>query len=100
MVAAKGAYFLDGLKDLQKRWPQIGDVDGLGLALRGEICEADGYTPNKPLLDRMETEAHEGRPPGGRQAATASSSTSAATTRTSSPSRRRWTSRTTRSTWR
>jgi 4-aminobutyrate aminotransferase/(S)-3-amino-2-methylpropionate transaminase len=59
-VAEKGAYFLDGLKDLQRRWPQIGDVDGLGLALRCEICEADGYTPNKPLLDRMEAEAMKG----------------------------------------
>jgi 4-aminobutyrate aminotransferase-like enzyme len=28
-------------------------VDGLGLALRAEICEADGFTPNKRLLDRM-----------------------------------------------
>ena len=54
------AYFLEGLKDLQSRWPQIGDVDGLGLALRCEICEADGYTPNKPLLDRMEAEAMKG----------------------------------------
>jgi 4-aminobutyrate aminotransferase-like enzyme len=59
-VAEKGAHFLEGLKDLQKRWPQIGDVDGLGLALRAEICEADGYTPNKKLLDRMEAEAMKG----------------------------------------
>lgn len=59
-VAEKGAYFLDGLRDLQRRWPQIGDVDGLGLALRCEICEADGFTPNKPLLDRMEAEAMRG----------------------------------------
>jgi len=59
-VAAKGAYFLEGLKALQKRWPQIGDVDGLGLALRCEICEADGYTPNKALLDKMEAEAMKG----------------------------------------
>jgi 4-aminobutyrate aminotransferase/(S)-3-amino-2-methylpropionate transaminase len=55
-VPAKGAYFLDGLRELQKRWPQIGDVDGLGLALRAEICEADGFTPNKALLDRMAEE--------------------------------------------
>ena len=55
-VPAKGAYFLEGLRELQKRWPQIGDVDGLGLALRAEICQADGFTPNKPLLDRMEME--------------------------------------------
>src|SRR6185312_3802974 len=53
-VMKKGAYFLEALKDLQKRWPQIGDVDGLGLALRAEICEADGFTPNKALLDEME----------------------------------------------
>jgi 4-aminobutyrate aminotransferase-like enzyme len=52
-VPLKGAHFLAGLKDLQKRHPEIGDVDGLGLALRAEICEADGYTPNKALLDRM-----------------------------------------------
>jgi 4-aminobutyrate aminotransferase/(S)-3-amino-2-methylpropionate transaminase len=60
LVAVKGDYFLAGLQDLQKRWPQIGDVDGLGLALRCEICEADGFTPNKPLLDRMEEEAMKG----------------------------------------
>ena len=59
-VAEKGAYFLQGLKELQSRWPQIGDVDGLGLALRCEICQADGFTPNKPLLDRMEAEAMKG----------------------------------------
>ena len=53
MVMAKGAHFLAGLKDLQKRHAEIGDVDGLGLALRAEICEADGFTPNKKLVDRM-----------------------------------------------
>jgi 4-aminobutyrate aminotransferase-like enzyme len=59
-VMEKGAYFLEGLKELQKRWPQIGDVDGLGLALRAEICEADGFTPNKALLNRMEAEGMKG----------------------------------------
>jgi 4-aminobutyrate aminotransferase/(S)-3-amino-2-methylpropionate transaminase len=59
-VAEKGAYFLEGLKDLQKRWPQIGDVDGLGLALRAEICQADGWTPNKALLDQMAEEGMKG----------------------------------------
>src|SRR5690242_8922522 len=38
-VAAKGAYFLDRLQDLKKRWKMIGDVDGIGLALRIEICK-------------------------------------------------------------
>ena len=53
MVMAKGKHFLEGLQDLQKRHPEIGDVDGLGLALRAEICTEDGFTPNKALLDRM-----------------------------------------------
>jgi len=53
LVMASGAHFLDGLRDLQRRHVEIGDVDGLGLALRAEICEADGYTPNKRLVDRM-----------------------------------------------
>lgn len=59
-VAEKGAYFLEGLQALQRRWPQIGDVDGLGLALRAEICEADGFTPSKALLDRMAEEGMRG----------------------------------------
>ncbi len=53
MVMDKGKHFLEGLQDLQKRHPEIGDVDGLGLALRAEICTEDGFTPNKALLDRM-----------------------------------------------
>lgn len=53
MVMKSGAHFLSGLQDLQKQHPEIGDVDGLGLALRAEICQADGFTPNKGLLDRM-----------------------------------------------
>lgn len=59
-VERKGRYFLEGLKELQKRWPQIGDVDGLGLALRCEICETDGTTPNKALLDHMVEEGLKG----------------------------------------
>lgn len=49
----KGAYLLQGLRGLQRRHPEIGDVDGLGLALRMEMCEADGRTPNRRLADRM-----------------------------------------------
>ncbi len=52
-VVERGAYFLEGLKDLQKRHKEIGDVDGLGLALRAEICTEDGFTPNRALLDKM-----------------------------------------------
>jgi 4-aminobutyrate aminotransferase/(S)-3-amino-2-methylpropionate transaminase len=58
--AEKGAYFLAGLKDLQRRYPVIGDVDGLGMALRVEICEVDGRTPNKKLVDRMAEEGLKG----------------------------------------
>ena len=59
-VMDMGAYFLSGLKDLQSRYPVIGDVDGLGLALRAEICKPDGFTPDKELLDRMVEEGIKG----------------------------------------
>jgi 4-aminobutyrate aminotransferase / (S)-3-amino-2-methylpropionate transaminase / 5-aminovalerate transaminase len=61
MVAEKGAYLLEGLRELQRRYPIIGDVDGLGLALRMEICEPhDSYTPSKAIVDRMVEEALKG----------------------------------------
>ena len=54
LVKEKGAYFLSGLKDLQRRHPKvIGDVDGLGLALRIEVCKPDGITPDRELADRI-----------------------------------------------
>ena len=53
-VPKKGQYFVSRLKKLQKRYPQIGDVDGLGLAIRVEMCEKDGYTPNKELTNAIE----------------------------------------------
>ena len=52
-VPKKGAYFVKRLKELQKKYPQIGEVDGLGLALRIEICEKDGFTPNRKLTDAI-----------------------------------------------
>ncbi|HEY9791078.1 MAG TPA: aminotransferase class III-fold pyridoxal phosphate-dependent enzyme [Candidatus Obscuribacterales bacterium] len=52
-VPEKGKYFLELLKDLQRRHPEIGDVDGTGLALRMEMCEKDGYSPSRALADRM-----------------------------------------------
>lgn len=52
-VAEKGKYFLNILQDLKRKHPEVGDVDGLGLALRMEMCEADGYTPSRQLADRM-----------------------------------------------
>jgi 4-aminobutyrate aminotransferase-like enzyme len=60
-VPKKGAYFLEGLRDLQRRHKIIGDVDGLGLALRAEICEPhDSFTPSKAIVDRMMDEALKG----------------------------------------
>ena len=58
MTALKGAYFLKGLHDLKKRHKIVGDVDGMGMALRIEICEAhDSFTPSKALVDQMVDEA-------------------------------------------
>lgn len=54
MTRRKGAYFLTRLKELQRRYPKvIGDTDGLGMALRIEICREDGYAPDRELADKM-----------------------------------------------
>jgi len=61
LTALKGAYFLNGLRELKRKHKIIGDVDGLGMALRIEICEAhDSFTPSKKLVDWMVDEALEG----------------------------------------
>ncbi|MDR6636094.1 4-aminobutyrate aminotransferase-like enzyme [Phyllobacterium sp. 1468] len=60
VIMEKGAYFLDGLKELQKRHRIIGDVDGLGLALRVEICTEDGFTPDKSTMDWLCDEGMKG----------------------------------------
>jgi 4-aminobutyrate aminotransferase-like enzyme len=58
MVMEKGAYFLKGLEELKRRYKVVGDVDGLGLAMRMEICEPhDSFTPSKAIMDRMVDEA-------------------------------------------
>jgi 4-aminobutyrate aminotransferase / (S)-3-amino-2-methylpropionate transaminase / 5-aminovalerate transaminase len=60
-VTEKGRYFLDQLKALQKKYPKImGDVDGLGLALRIELCEEDGITPNPELTLKICQEGQKG----------------------------------------
>lgn len=51
-VAEKGKRFLAGIQELQRKHKIVGDVDGLGLALRIEICKAhDSFTPDKATLD-------------------------------------------------
>lgn len=60
-VTEKGRYFLEQLKELQKKYPKIiGDVDGLGLALRIELCQRDGITPNPELTQRIFQEGLKG----------------------------------------
>lgn len=51
MVLEKGNYFLGLLKELKLKHPEVGDVNGLGLALRIELCELDGFTPNRKLAE-------------------------------------------------
>ncbi len=68
MVNEKGAYFLAGLRELDQRHPGvIGQVDGIGLALRIEVCKEDGFTPNRELTDRIFAEGLKGDLQIGRQ---------------------------------
>ena len=61
LVNEKGGYFLAGLRELQRRHPRaIGQVDGLGLALRIEVCKPDGLTPDRELTDRIFAEGLKG----------------------------------------
>ena len=52
-VAEKGRRFLAGLRGIAARHREVGEVDGLGLAMRLEMCESDGCTPSRRLADRM-----------------------------------------------
>jgi 4-aminobutyrate aminotransferase/(S)-3-amino-2-methylpropionate transaminase len=61
LVNRKGRYFLAQLKALQRRFPKvIGDTDGMGLALRIEICAEDGHTPDRELTDKIFAEGMKG----------------------------------------
>jgi 4-aminobutyrate aminotransferase-like enzyme len=60
-VTQKGKSFLARLKKLQKKYPKvIGDIDGIGLALRMEIVQADGYAPDRALADKIFAEGMKG----------------------------------------
>jgi 4-aminobutyrate aminotransferase / (S)-3-amino-2-methylpropionate transaminase / 5-aminovalerate transaminase len=57
----KGKYFLAQLKELQRLYPKvIGDTDGMGMALRIEICREDGYEPDRELTEKLFNEAIKG----------------------------------------
>ena len=38
---------------MKKKYRNIGHVEGLGLALRMEMCGDDGHTPNRELTDAI-----------------------------------------------
>jgi 4-aminobutyrate aminotransferase-like enzyme len=59
-VNDRGAYFLKRIEELKSRWKVVGDVSGLGLALRIELCEKDGFTASRKLADRMFNEGLKG----------------------------------------
>lgn len=60
MVEEKGRKYLAVLDRLKKKHKVIGDVSGIGMALRIEVCREDGYTPDRELTDRIFQEALEG----------------------------------------
>jgi 4-aminobutyrate aminotransferase-like enzyme len=51
---------LTGLKVLKEEFSIVGDVDGLGLAMRMEICGKDGFSPDKAMTDRIFEEGMKG----------------------------------------
>lgn len=59
-IRARGAYFLKKIEGLKSRWKVVGDVSGIGMALRIELCEADGFTPSRKLADRVFNEGLRG----------------------------------------
>ena len=52
-INSSGKKLVSMLKKLQKKYKEIGDVTGIGLAIRLEICEKDGITPNRRLTDQI-----------------------------------------------
>ncbi len=52
-IPKKGEYLASRLKHLRKKYPQIGHVEGLGLAIGMEMCQKDGYAPNRELTDAI-----------------------------------------------
>lgn len=59
-IMEKGRKFLEGLEYLKEKHENIGDVDGLGLALRLEVCEKDRFTPSRDLTDKLVQEGLKG----------------------------------------
>ena len=60
IVMDKGKYLLSRLKELQKKHRVMGDVDGIGLALRIEMTRPDGFTPDRHITDMIFEEGLKG----------------------------------------
>ena len=59
-INRKSQKFLQGLNELKRRYKCIGDVGGIGFALRIELTEEDRFTPNKKLCDFLQEEGLKG----------------------------------------
>ena len=66
-IPAKGRYLIKRFKHLQKKYPQIGNVDGLGMAVSVEMCKKDGFIPDRDLAQRMFEEGLKGETKIGRE---------------------------------
>jgi len=56
----KGQYLVSRLRELKNKHAVIGDVDGLGMAIRVEMTKSDRFTPDKQLTDRIFQEGMKG----------------------------------------
>lgn len=59
-IPEKSKRFMDGLLELKRKYKFVGDVGGVGLALRIELTQDDGITPNRELCDNIQEEALKG----------------------------------------
>lgn len=59
-IPIKSKRFMNGLIYLKNKYRQVGDVGGIGFALRMELTQTDGYTPNRELCDAMQEEGLKG----------------------------------------
>ena len=59
-IPRKSARFMNGLNYLKSKYKQVGDVGGIGFALRMELTQTDGYTPNRELCDALQEEGLKG----------------------------------------
>lgn len=59
-IQRKSAKFMEGLTFLKNKYKQIGDIGGIGFALRMELTQTDGFTPNRELCDALQEEGLKG----------------------------------------